>query len=121
MGQKPNESETMKKTYQNTKKQVAPKNDTEKPIRVITAEFSIEVTGEDEPTKYEKRRERWAITALLLFIIWVVSSIIFFFCLDDFSLWIMVISLVGFGISCSNAMDFTHDPSGHTPWWYGGL
>ena len=33
-------------------------NEVKEPKHVITAEISIEVTGEDEPTKYDKRRER---------------------------------------------------------------
>lgn len=33
-------------------------NEVKEPKHVITAEISIEVTGEDEPMKYDKRRER---------------------------------------------------------------
>ena len=33
-------------------------NEVKEPKHVITAEISIEVTGEDEPTKYDKRHER---------------------------------------------------------------
>ena len=36
--------------------EVANDNEAKEPKHVITAEISIEVTGEDEPTKYDKRR-----------------------------------------------------------------
>ena len=38
--------------------EVANDNEAKEPKLVITAEISIEVTGEDKPTKYDKRRER---------------------------------------------------------------
>ena len=44
-----------------TTTEVANDNEAKEPKHVITAEISIEVTGEDEPTKYDKRRERWAV------------------------------------------------------------
>ncbi len=109
----------MEKSYQNTKNQVAEKNNISKPEHVITAEFSIEVTGEDEPTKYEKRRERWALLAFWFFIIGTISGIIFVLNIDIYSFWVTTISQIGFGISFVNALNVSHDPTGPMPWWYG--
>lgn len=33
---------------------------TNKPKK-LNVEFSVEITGEDAPTKFDKRRERWSV------------------------------------------------------------
>ena len=114
----------MNKVYQknNNTVEAANDNDVKKPKHVITAEFSIEVTGEDEPTKYDKRRERWTIVALWSLLVLVISVISFFIFTDEYSFWLIVISVIASGYSLANAISIDPDePTGSMPWWYGGL
>lgn len=52
---------------------------TNKPKK-LNVEFSVEITGEDAPTKFDKRRERWAMIALLSFVVSIVFLLLFFSC-----------------------------------------
>lgn len=54
-------------------------NEVKEPKHVITAEISIEVTGEDEPTKYDKRRERWAVICFWALLAYIISALFLIF------------------------------------------
>ncbi len=103
-------------------------NDTEnKPEHVIEAEISVEVTGENEPTKYDKRRERWAVATVWSAVVSVVSAIVC--CAAPFmgTLFIcgsaaLIISATIFFISIFQAASIDpREPMGPTPWYYGAL
>lgn len=97
-------------------------NEVKEPKHVITAEISIEVTGEDEPTKYDKRRERWAIVALCSLAVLVLSVISFFMFVNEYFLGLIIISVIVSGYSLAKAMFIDpEEPTGHTPWYYGAL
>ncbi len=96
------------------------KNATE---RVITAEISIEVTGEDEPTIYDKRRARWMIVALF-FLVATFLSILFFTLVDmsEYACWSIIINTLAFCVSFSKAIArSSKEPTGYAPWYYGAL
>ncbi len=89
----------------------------------IEVRFSVEVTGEDEPTKYEKRRAHWAIIASWSLVAVILSGL--FFCFVDmnvYSFFAAMISLAVFFFSffCANEID-PDEATGSMPWWYGGL
>lgn len=97
-------------------------NEAKEPKHVITAEISIEVTGEDEPTKYDKRRERWAIVALCSLAVLALSVISFFMFVNEYFLGLIIISVIVSGYSLAKAMFIDpEEPTGHTPWYYGAL
>lgn len=89
----------------------------------IEAEISVEVTGKDEPTKYDKRRGRWAVVVLLSFATLVLSSVLFFALDMNIYLFdVAAVSCIMLGISFTGATTFGDDePTGHTPWWYGAV
>ncbi len=102
--------------------EVTTDNEEKKPEHVITAEISIEVTGADEPTKYDKRRKRWAVVALCSLIVLALSLISFFIVVNEYSFWFIVISAIVGGCSLVNAADIDpEEPTGHMPWYYGAL
>ena len=115
----------MGKNYQNTNSiiEAANNNETKKPEHIITAEISVDVTGEDEPTKYDKRRKRWAIVALWSFVALILSGLFFFLVdMDVYSFSAAMISLAVFIYSFVRADDIDPEEEiGYTPWWYGGL
>ncbi len=93
-----------------------------KPEHVIEAKISIEVTGEDEPTKYDKRRERWGAIAFWSLVALVLSIISFFIAMNAYSLFAIVISVVVSGYSLANACYIDpEEPTGPMPWYYGAL
>ena len=97
-------------------------NEAKEPKHVITAEISIEVTGEDEPTKYDKRRERWVIVALFSLAVLALSVISFFMFVNEYFFWLIIISVIVSGYSLAKAMFIDpEEPTGHTPWYYGAL
>lgn len=97
-------------------------NEVKEPKHVITAEISIEVTGEDEPTKYDKRRERWAIVALCSLAVLALSVISFFMFVNEYFFGLIIISVIVSGYSLAKAMFIDpEEPTGHTPWYYGAL
>jgi len=111
----------MDKDYQNTNSIIEAANDNKakKPEHVITAEISIEVTGEEEPTKYDKRRERWGVVSLWSLVALIMSTLFFFFVnMNAYAFWIAVISGIVLGVALAN--DISADAeTGHSPWWYG--
>ena len=97
-------------------------NEAKEPKHVITTEISIEVTGEDEPTKYDKRRERWVIVALFSLAVLALSVISFFMFVNEYFFWLIIISVIVSGYSLAKAMFIDpEEPTGHTPWYYGAL
>ena len=97
-------------------------NEAKEPKHVITAEIRIEVTGEDEPTKYDKRRERWVIVALFSLAVLALSVISFFMFVNEYFFWLIIISVIVSGYSLAKAMFIDpEEPTGHTPWYYGAL
>ena len=103
--------------------EVANDNEAKEPKHVITAEISIEVTGEDEPTKYDKRRERWAVIcfwALLAYIIAVLFLIFVdinvYFCFA----FVISTSVCIFSFFKASYID-PEEPTGPMPWYYGAL
>ncbi len=98
-----------------------------KPEHVIEAKVSIEVTGEDEPTKYDKRREFWGGVVAWSVIASIVSIIVC--CAAPFmgTLFIcgsvaLIISATIFFISIFQAASIDpREPMGPTPWYYGAL
>ena len=98
-------------------------NDANKPEHIITAEISIDITGEDEPTKYDKRRERWAVVALCSFVALILSALFLFFVeLNAYAFFAFLISFAVFVYSFFSAGDIDQEePTGMMPWWYGGL
>lgn len=78
---------------------------TNKP-KEIKAEISVEIIGEDEPTKYDKRRERWstiAAWALLALIASIVYAL--FVGLEMSSFLFLCISFFVFVFSCMKSTD----------------
>lgn len=106
----------------NSAVEAADDNEVKKPEHVIKAEVSIEVTGEDEPTKYDKRRDRWAVVAACSLVVLVLSTISFFIEMNGISFWLVVISVAVSGYSLAHVGHIDPDePTGPTPWYYGGL
>lgn len=92
----------------------------EKP-KVIKAEISIEIIGEDEPTKYDKRRKRWACVipwSLLALAISILSGLPFG--LNIYSLAATAISTIVFWIALDGAGSTHPDEPGYydTPWGF---
>ena len=90
---------------------------------VIKAEISIEIVGEDEPTKYEKRRLFWSKVGLFSVVAYIVSLITFCLgILPAISYIVGGICVVLFFLSIYGANNIS--PKEHTwpsPWYYGGL
>ncbi len=115
----------MDKEYQNVNSTIdtTNNNDANKPEHIITAKVSIDVTGEDEPTKYDKRRGRWAVVALCSFVALILSALFLFFVeLNAYAFLAFLISFAVFVYSfiCAGDID-PEEPTGTMPWWYGGL
>lgn len=98
-------------------------NDVEnKSNHIIEAKISFEVTGKDEPTEYDKRRDRWVVVALCSLVILVLSVISFFMFVNEYSFWLIIISVIVSGYSLAKAVFIDpEEPTGHTPWYYGAL
>ncbi len=115
----------MEKDYQNTNSIIKSTNDnaTNTPKHVIKAEISIEVTGEDEPTKYDKRRERWAVVAIWSMVAHIISALFFIFVdISMYSFFALVISTTICVFSFIKASDIDPgEPTGQMPWYYGAL
>ncbi len=89
----------------------------------ISIEFSLEVTGEDEPTKYDKRRGRWAVVALWSLLALILSVLSFVFVdMNAYSFFAALISFAVCLLSFINANDIDpEEPTWPMPWYYGGL
>ena len=115
----------MDKDYQSTNSiiKAATDNVMDKPKHEIKAEIRIEVTGEDEPTKYDKRRNRWGVAAVWSFLALLLSSVLFFtIAMNVYVLGISITSAIILGISISGATSIGNDePTGPTPWYYGAI
>ena len=114
----------MEKDYKNISNisETATNDVTNKPNRIIEAKISIEVTGEDEPTKYDKRRDCWVVVALCSLAVLALSVISFFMVVNEYSFWLIIISVIASGYSLAKAMFIDpEEPTGHTPWYYGAL
>ena len=98
-------------------------NEAKEPKHVITAEISIEVTGEDEPTKYDKRRERWAVICFWALLAYIISALFLIFVdINVFFCFAFVIStsVCIFSFFKASYID-PEEPTYPMPWYYGAL
>ena len=98
-------------------------NEAKEPKHVITAEISIEVTGEDEPTKYDKRRERWAVICFWALLAYIISArFLIFVDINVYFCFAFVIStsLCIFSFFKASYID-PEEPTFPMPWYYGAL
>lgn len=98
-------------------------NEVKEPKHVITAEISIEVTGEDEPTKYDKRRERWAVICFWALLAYIISALFLIFVdINVFFCFAFVIctSVCIFSFFKASYID-PEEPTDPMPWYYGAL
>ena len=103
--------------------EVANDNEAKKPKHVITAEISIEVTGEDEPTKYDKRRERWAVICFWALLAYIISALFLIFVdINVYFCFAFVIctSVCIFSFFKASYID-PEEPTDPMPWYYGAL
>lgn len=95
---------------------------TNKPKK-LNVEFSVEITGEDAPTKFDKRRERWSVAVWCSLFILATSLVCGMFV--ELSLGfsaIVVISFISFLVSLCNAGSVYPEELGNDDFpWYGGL
>lgn len=98
-------------------------NEVKEPKHVITAEISIEVTGEDEPTKYDKRRERWAVICFWALLAYIISALFLIFLdINVYFCFAFVIStsVCIFSFFKASYID-PEEPTDSMPWYYGAL
>ena len=98
-------------------------NEAKEPKHVITAEISIEVTGEDEPTKYDKRRERWAVICFWALLAYIISALFLIFVdINVYFCFAFVIStsVCIFSFFKASYID-PEEPTFPMPWYYGAL
>lgn len=98
-------------------------NEVKEPKHVITAEISIEVTGEDKPTKYDKRRERWAVICFWALLAYIISVLFLIFVdINVYFCFAFVIStsVCIFSFFKASYID-PEEPTGPMPWYYGAL
>ena len=103
--------------------EVANDNEAKEPKHVITAEISIEVTGEDEPTKYDKRRERWAVICFGALLAYIISTLFLIFVdINVYFCFAFVIStsVCIFSFFKASYID-PEEPTDPMPWYYGAL
>ena len=98
-------------------------NEVTKQQKEIKAEISFEIIGEDKPTKYDKRRKRWACIsrwALLALVVSILSCLPFG--LNIYSLAATAISTVVLWIAIDGASTTHPDEPGYydVPWeaWF---
>ena len=98
-------------------------NEVKEPKHVITAEISIEVTGEDEPTKYDKRRERWVVICFWALLAYIISALFLIFVdINVYFCFAFVIStsVCIFSFFKASYID-PEEPTDPMPWYYGAL
>ena len=98
-------------------------NEAKESKHVITAETSIEVTGEDEPTKYDKRRERWAVICFWALLAYIISALFLIFVdINVYFCFAFVIStsVCIFSFFKASYID-PEEPTDPMPWYYGAL
>ena len=103
--------------------EVANDNEAKEPKHVITAEISIEVTGEDDPTKYDKRRERWAVICFWALLAYIISALFLIFVdINVYFCFAFVIctSVCIFSFFKASYID-PEEPTDPMPWYYGAL
>lgn len=98
-------------------------NEAKEPKHVITAEINIEVTGEDEPTKYDKRRERWAVICFWALLAYIISALFLIFVdINVYFCFAFVISTSVCIFSFFKSFDIDpEEPTDPMPWYYGAL
>lgn len=115
----------MDKDYQNTGNilEVTGGDEAKKPEHAITAEISIEVTGENGPTKYDKHRERWVVVAMWSFVAFVISALLFTLVdVNIYSFYTLVISTAVWVFSSTKSSDINPEDTMDTiPWYYSVL
>ena len=107
----------------NSSKEAANDNEAKESKHVITAEISIEVTGEDEPTKYDKRRERWAVICFWALLAYIISALFLIFVdINVYFCFAFVIStsVCIFSFFKASYID-PEEPTDPMPWYYGAL
>lgn len=98
-------------------------NEAKESKHVITAEISIEVTGEDEPTKYDKRRERWAVICFWALLAYIISALFLIFVdINVYFCFAFVIStsVCIFSFFKASYID-PEEPTDPMPWYYGAF
>lgn len=80
-----------------------------------------ESASNEKPTKYDKRRERWAVIALLSLVVSVVFFLLFFLVeINTFTTIGAFVSFAIFVIAFCRSGDINPDePVGSSPWWWG--
>lgn len=98
-------------------------NEAKEPKHVITAEISIEVTGEDEPTKYDKRRERWAVICFWALLAYIISVLFLIFV--DINVYFCFAFVISTSVCISSFFKASYidpeEPTDPMPWYYGAL
>ena len=98
-------------------------NEVKEPKHVITAEISIEVTGEDEPTKYDKRRERWAVICFWALLAYIISALFLIFV--DINVYFCLAFVISTSVCIFSFFKASYidpkEPTYPMPWYYGAL
>ena len=98
-------------------------NEAKESKHVITAEISIEVTGEDEPTKYDKRRERWAVICFWALLAYIISALFLIFV--DINVYFCFAFVVSTSVCIFSFFKASYidpeEPTDPMPWYYGAL
>ena len=98
-------------------------NEVKEPKHVITAEISIEVTGEDEPTKYDKRRERWAVICFWALLAYIISALFLIFV--DINVYFCFAFFISTSVCIFSFFKASYidpeEPTYPMPWYYGAL
>ena len=87
----------------------------------INAKISIEITGEDMPTKNDKKRERWSTIVVWSLIVWCTTLGIALFM--DLNIYLFVISGLSFAVFlvslCESGDSAPEDPGyNNIPWGF---
>lgn len=90
---------------------------TNKP-KEIKAEISFEIIGEDKPTKYAKRRERWRVAAVYSLIVWLITLVCAFFV--GLNIPLLIISGISFAVFfvslCNSGNTYPEEGYGSFPY-----
>lgn len=95
------------------------------PKCVITAKITIETSGNDKPSKYEKRRKNWG-GVLALSVVGIIVSVLVG-CISPYigisSVYggvALIVNVILFFVSLGGACYVSpEEPTGTNPWWYG--
>lgn len=94
---------------------------------IITAKITIETSGDDKPSKYDKRREFWG-RVMALSVIGIIVSVLVC-CISPYievsSVYggiALIINTILFFVSLGCACHVSpKEPTGTNPWWYGAV